>query len=76
MFSEGDLCPQGYSGLIPNCNDVDECSFAYLNECGYNAKCINKMGGYNCECNDGFYGNGLSCLSKFDILKRLIRFFN
>ena len=38
-----------------------------MNECGYNAQCKNTEGGYRCNCTDGFYGNGLSCSSKFHI---------
>ena len=69
-FEDGLDCPQGYNGLVPHCQDRDECGYAYLNECDRtNARCINIIGGYICECRDGFYGNGLSCSSKFCIRK-------
>ena len=38
--------------------DVDECSY---DRCHQNASCINEVGSFICDCNDGFVGNGLNC---------------
>ena len=66
ISKDNEFCPQGYIGKVPDCKDLNECDFAYRNECDrLNAICINQVGGYTCECNEGFYGNGLTCLSEF-----------
>ena len=45
-----------------NVSLIHECSKAYTNDCHrLYADCFNKIGGYVCECKEGFYGNGLSC---------------
>lgn len=33
-------------------SDIDECEEAGL--CGYNARCVNTEGSYECYCNDGY----------------------
>lgn len=40
--------------------DVDECGVGAVS-CHANATCINKSPGYCCQCNEGFYGNGITC---------------
>ena len=30
-------------------------------ECHANATCLDRDGGYDCECNDGYTGNGTHC---------------
>ena len=40
------------------CIDVDEC-LDFL--CDPNSLCNNLNGSYQCECNDGFTGNGTVC---------------
>ncbi|XP_058453091.1 nidogen [Malaya genurostris] len=42
-----------------NCVDIDECSG--INICDENAQCINEPGGYKCNCNAGYEGNGYQC---------------
>ena len=45
-----------------NVSLTHECSKAYTNDCHrLYADCINQVGGYMCECKEGFYGDGLSC---------------
>ncbi|XP_030849570.1 uncharacterized protein LOC115927613 [Strongylocentrotus purpuratus] len=44
----------------PTCEDIDECTSG-KDSCDPNAQCDNTEGGYECECNDGFVGNGKSC---------------
>ena len=39
--------------------DIDECSSAQ--PCEINAFCNNTHGSYNCICEEGYYGDGLSC---------------
>ncbi|CAH1788959.1 unnamed protein product [Owenia fusiformis] len=41
-------CPGGTINVDNNCLDIDECVNATLNDC--QQECINKKGGYSCEC--------------------------
>ena len=43
--------------------DIDECK---LNgdECDINASCNNTEGSYQCTCNSGYQGTGLTCAGK------------
>ena len=40
--------------------DIDEC-ITGNHECDVNANCTNTVGGNNCTCKEGFYGDGRSC---------------
>ena len=40
--------------------DLNECASTAHN-CDSSAACINTLGSFSCACNDGFYGNGISC---------------
>jgi len=40
--------------------DIDECS-AGTDNCNANAICDNSLGGFNCQCDFGFSGNGINC---------------
>lgn len=57
-------CDMGYapesspSGTL--CVDVDECT-ADLDDCDENASCTNTEGSYECACNPGFGGDGVTC---------------
>ena len=47
-------------------NDINECRLdrqdsPHAHECHDNAKCRNTNGGYSCECESGFSGNGRRC---------------
>ena len=49
---------------------IHECSKAYTNECHrLYADCNNQVGGYMCQCKEGFYGDGLSCSGMLVTLK-------
>ena len=48
--------------------DLDECSKG-LHNCGNNARCENIVGSYLCQCNNGFIGNGQTCLGKQSVQK-------
>ena len=57
MYREIDTCP-AYS-TSPNA-DINECKTG-ANACHEGAECSNTDGGYECECRDGFTGNGTHC---------------
>uniref|UniRef100_A0A671U8B5 Nidogen 2 n=1 Tax=Sparus aurata TaxID=8175 RepID=A0A671U8B5_SPAAU len=40
------------------CEDVDECSSS---PCHVDARCINGLGSFQCQCQAGFYGDGFYC---------------
>ena len=42
--------------------DFDECDT--YSSCDENAECKNTIGSYECQCKDGFRGNGLICQGK------------
>ena len=48
--------------IITILTDIDEC-VEESDGCHSNATCVNTIGSYNCTCNDGFDGNGVSCES-------------
>lgn len=47
--------------------DIDECStsYSYVRRrlCGENAVCVNSPGSYSCQCEEGFSGDGHTCVS-------------
>ena len=43
--------------------DKNECELAQ-DDCHSNATCHNVVGSFMCTCNDGFEGNGTSCIGK------------
>ena len=56
------ICKDGYRmDLLERCDDWDECAKPDDNECDENSACVNSEGGYNCTCNEGYYGTGKSC---------------
>ena len=40
--------------------DIDECS-EDIHFCNNNNYCVNTIGSYRCQCNDGYRGNGTFC---------------
>lgn len=48
-------CDVGYvlNGVTGNCDDIDECESG-RHRCGRNTHCINTIGSFHCECNQGF----------------------
>lgn len=40
--------------------DIDECETNEHN-CDPNARCINSVGSYYCECIEGYHGTGTKC---------------
>ncbi|KAI6649725.1 SCO-spondin-like [Oopsacas minuta] len=75
------VCPTGYSSnnlTQPSycytedckekmCVDINECATPDL--CGANQKCENILGGYFCECLQGFFPTGSDCTPSIDGLK-------
>ena len=49
-------------------SDTNECllprSDPMADKCHSEATCSNTIGGYNCQCNPGFTGNGTHCQGK------------
>ena len=45
--------------------DVDECSDTQFNSCSENSKCVNAIGNYTCQCNEGYDGNGFNCSGEY-----------
>ena len=40
--------------------DINEC-LLWTTKCSSNAQCINTQGSYNCNCHDGYEGDGEKC---------------
>lgn len=47
--------------LVLFCPDIDECANGQ-DSCDVNANCTNTIGGYECQCRDGYIGNGSICI--------------
>ena len=47
--------------------DIDECSDSTDN-CHTEASCTNNAGGFDCTCNSGYSGDGVTCSGKFLVL--------
>ena len=47
-------------GPVFECIDVDECELG-THTCSPLANCLNQPGGFECECQEGYEGNGLTC---------------
>nr|XP_023893551.1 putative wall-associated receptor kinase-like 16 [Quercus suber] len=51
-------CKKGYRGnpyLDHGCQDIDECKVKDNNNCTSKEKCVNKPGGYDCSCIEGYH---------------------
>ena len=46
--------------ILTHILDIDECALGTHN-CHYDATCKNNVGSFECQCNDGWEGNGVSC---------------
>ena len=53
--------------MVSFLTDVDECLLGTDN-CDENAECKDTNGSYECECKNGFIGNGTICNGKFAVL--------
>ena len=52
--------------IFKYCIDIDECIIdgSLRHNCDPDATCFNTDGSFNCSCNAGYAGNGISCQSK------------
>lgn len=53
-------CDDGYVRQKASCIDINECQDGTDN-CHPNASCTNTDGGFECTCEEGYYGNGVNC---------------
>jgi hypothetical protein len=51
-----------YNWDTKQCTDKRECKKSTTNNCSPNATCLEKTGGFDCECNQGYVGDGVSCV--------------
>ena len=59
----------GYSGDGTTCVDIDECDENKpTHNCATTATCMDTDGSFDCECNPGFSGNGVTCDGKKSII--------
>ncbi len=56
-------------------SDIDECA-TDMDNCSANALCINLVGSFECECNTGFSGDGVTCTGEpqYSIFGRVMDF--
>ena len=57
-------CKEGYSydEKTKACQDTDECMLDHeVRGCDKNSVCTNTKGSYNCTCDWGYFGDGISC---------------
>ena len=48
----------------PVITDVDECASTIKPACSENAVCVNHPTGFSCTCNQGYFGDGISCFGE------------
>lgn len=41
--------------------DIDECAVGDKGGCHKDARCVNEVGSFRCECKSGYEGNGKTC---------------
>ncbi|AUX34867.1 MULTISPECIES: EGF domain-containing protein [Sorangium] len=54
-------CCDGLTCQSGTCTDVNECALGTDN-CDANATCINTTGSFTCACNEGYAGDGVTCV--------------
>merc|ERR1712183_622581 len=57
-----------------SCKDVDECKTKTANCDSVNAVCTNLIGGFSCNCKDGFCGNGSTCVKITSVYNENIQY--
>lgn len=51
--------------------DINECLNSSLHNCHADATCQDTDGSFNCECNKGFNGSGVECLSEITLVMKI-----
>ena len=49
------------------CVDVDECG-TNAHNCHGAADCVNTPGSFECQCQSGYQGNGISCAGNYNVI--------
>ena len=52
-----------YEVMLLSCLDADEC-LINIDNCDSNAVCNNTMGGFDCTCSSGYFGDGTTCIAE------------
>jgi hypothetical protein len=55
------VCGNGLECSLGACSDINEC-VASIPVCDPNASCSNAVGSYSCVCNEGYEGDGKTCI--------------
>ena len=50
--------------------DIDECALD-MDDCSENAICTNTHGNFSCMCDEGYDGDGTTCVGKYVIETRI-----
>ena len=48
----------------PSGSDINECA-SNNNNCHDEASCTNSIGSFDCNCNNGYFGNGTFCSGEY-----------
>ena len=74
FFSKMILGKAGFRGNgRTSCVNIDECRLREHN-CHANALCMDlSEGGFTCECNDGWKGNGVECFDIDECLRSIFK---
>ena len=74
FFSKLILLKDGFRGNgRTSCVNIDECRLREHN-CHANALCMDlSEGGFTCECNDGWKGNGVECFDINECLRSIFK---
>ncbi len=54
-------CCDGLTCQSGTCTDVNECALG-TDDCDANAACTNTPGSFTCACNEGYVGDGVTCV--------------
>ena len=47
--------------------DIDECAIGDKGGCHKDARCVNEVGSFRCECKPGYEGNGKTCIGIYPV---------
>eukprot|EP01083_Nonionella_stella_P084379 233577_1 len=58
----------GFDTTTGTCTDINECTLGTDN-CAFAATCTNSEGGFSCDCATGYDGDGVTCVSAYQVLE-------